>query len=142
MFFVIWTCLNHIKLLYLTVGYLAEVNCGIVSSPWKSSQWCSFMWILDEPLKVQQGQFFILCKILDFFWQNHNGFNQELISEADLDGDGNVNYEEFITMLFKVLFSSFQSEKKSKVLSFFNFNFMLQLWRVHHNALQGDSHHF
>merc|ERR1719331_1304433 len=26
---------------------------------------------------------------------------QELISEADLDGDGNVNYEEFITMLFK-----------------------------------------
>ena len=27
---------------------------------------------------------------------------QELISEADLDGDGNINYEEFITMLFKV----------------------------------------
>ena len=27
---------------------------------------------------------------------------QELISEADLDGDGNVNYEEFVTMLFKV----------------------------------------
>eukprot|EP00090_Calanus_glacialis_P008901 TRINITY_DN17216_c0_g1_i1.p1 TRINITY_DN17216_c0_g1~~TRINITY_DN17216_c0_g1_i1.p1 ORF type:complete len:176 (+),score=57.81 TRINITY_DN17216_c0_g1_i1:25-528(+) len=29
---------------------------------------------------------------------------QELISEADLDGDGNVNYEEFVTMLFKVRF--------------------------------------
>merc|ERR1719347_2390605 len=26
---------------------------------------------------------------------------QELMSEADLDGDGNINYEEFITMLFK-----------------------------------------
>jgi len=26
---------------------------------------------------------------------------QELISEADLDGDGNINYEEFVTMLFK-----------------------------------------
>ena len=29
---------------------------------------------------------------------------QELIQEADLDGDGNVNYEEFVTMLFKVQF--------------------------------------
>ena len=29
-------------------------------------------------------------------------FHQELISEADLDGDGNINYEEFVTMLFKV----------------------------------------
>ena len=28
--------------------------------------------------------------------------SQELIEEADLDGDGNINYEEFITMLFKV----------------------------------------
>ena len=28
---------------------------------------------------------------------------QELILEADLDGDGNINYEEFITMLFKVI---------------------------------------
>ena len=27
---------------------------------------------------------------------------QELILEADIDGDGNVNYEEFVTMLFKV----------------------------------------
>merc|ERR1711892_24822 len=26
---------------------------------------------------------------------------QELIDEADIDGDGNVNYEEFVTMLFK-----------------------------------------
>jgi Ca2+-binding EF-hand superfamily protein len=27
---------------------------------------------------------------------------KELIREADLDGDGNINYEEFVTMLFKV----------------------------------------
>lgn len=26
---------------------------------------------------------------------------RELILEADLDGDGNINYEEFVTMLFK-----------------------------------------
>jgi hypothetical protein len=25
-----------------------------------------------------------------------------LIGEADIDGDGNVNYEEFVNMLFKV----------------------------------------
>jgi Ca2+-binding EF-hand superfamily protein len=25
-----------------------------------------------------------------------------LIDEADIDGDGQVNYEEFVTMLFKV----------------------------------------
>ena len=25
-----------------------------------------------------------------------------MIDEADIDGDGNVNYEEFVTMLFKV----------------------------------------
>lgn len=32
---------------------------------------------------------------------------QELIQEADLDGDGNVNYEEFVTMLFKVQYFVF-----------------------------------
>ena len=26
---------------------------------------------------------------------------EELIAEADIDGDGNVNYEEFIGMIFK-----------------------------------------
>ena len=29
--------------------------------------------------------------------------SQELIKEADLDGDGNINYEEFVTMLFEVI---------------------------------------
>ena len=28
---------------------------------------------------------------------------EELINEADIDGDGTVNYEEFVTMLFKVI---------------------------------------
>ena len=27
---------------------------------------------------------------------------QEFLTEADLDGDGNVNYEEFIILIFKV----------------------------------------
>ena len=26
---------------------------------------------------------------------------QEMIAEADIDGDGNVNYEEFVGMIFK-----------------------------------------
>ena len=26
---------------------------------------------------------------------------QEMIAEADVDGDGNVNYEEFVGMIFK-----------------------------------------
>ena len=30
---------------------------------------------------------------------------QELMNEADIDGDGNINYEEFVTMMFKVKFS-------------------------------------
>ena len=28
---------------------------------------------------------------------------QELLTKADLDGDGNLNYDEFITLLFKVV---------------------------------------
>ena len=42
---------------------------------------------------------------------------QELITEADLDGDGNVNYEEFITMLFKVTYI-FNSEKKIIIIPY------------------------
>ena len=26
------------------------------------------------------------------------------MNEADIDGDGNINYEEFVTMMFKVKF--------------------------------------
>ena len=29
------------------------------------------------------------------------------MNEADIDGDGNINYEEFVTMMFKVKFLSF-----------------------------------
>ena len=28
------------------------------------------------------------------------------MNEADIDGDGNINYEEFITMMFKVSYKS------------------------------------
>ena len=28
---------------------------------------------------------------------------QEMVGEADVDGDGNVNYEEFVGMLFKLV---------------------------------------
>ena len=30
----------------------------------------------------------------------------ELIAEADIDGDGNVNYEEFVAMLFREVWFS------------------------------------
>lgn len=39
---------------------------------------------------------------------------QELIKEADLDGDGNINYEEFVTMLFKRPHGISLTEKKKK----------------------------
>ena len=39
---------------------------------------------------------------------------QELIYEADLDGDGNINYEEFITMLFKVIYIVLKFLKKER----------------------------
>lgn len=29
----------------------------------------------------------------------------ELIAEADIDGDGNVNYEEFVAMLFREVYN-------------------------------------
>jgi hypothetical protein len=32
-----------------------------------------------------------------------NVFFQEMVGEADVDGDGNVNYEEFVGMLFKLV---------------------------------------
>ena len=28
------------------------------------------------------------------------------MNEADIDGDGNINYEEFVTMMFKVIIVS------------------------------------
>ena len=29
------------------------------------------------------------------------GVFKEMIAEADIDGDGNINYEEFVGMIFK-----------------------------------------
>ena len=43
---------------------------------------------------------FLLTNLL--LWRLGNLFSEEseeLIREADIDGDGNVNYEEFVTML-------------------------------------------
>jgi len=39
---------------------------------------------------------------------------EELINEADIDGDGNVNYEEFVTMLFKRPHGSISAEKAER----------------------------
>ena len=36
-------------------------------------------------------------------------FPKEFLLEADLDGDGNINYEEFITMIFKEVLRSIMS---------------------------------
>ena len=45
----------------------------------------------------KKKQRYFLTSIMKF-----NDDRKELIGEADLDGDGNVNYEEFIAMIFKV----------------------------------------
>jgi len=39
---------------------------------------------------------------------------EELINEADIDGDGNVNYEEFVTMLFKRPHGTTSQEKAER----------------------------
>lgn len=36
-----------------------------------------------------------------------------MIAEADVDGDGNVNYEEFVGMIFKGV--SYQSQKFNEI---------------------------
>ena len=37
---------------------------------------------------------------------------QEMIEEADVDGDGNVNYEEFVGMIYNIV-----SHQKPNILS-------------------------
>ena len=32
-------------------------------------------------------------------------YGQEMIEEADVDGDGNVNYEEFVGMIYNIVSS-------------------------------------
>ena len=39
---------------------------------------------------------------------------KEFLTEADLDGDGNVNYEEFITLIFKVFLLAIQTWMSNK----------------------------
>ena len=52
---------------------------------------------------IQKADFFFVCwKVLILclsFSCNLKEESAELIGEADIDGDGNVNYEEFVTML-------------------------------------------
>ncbi len=62
---------------------------------------------------------FKLEAILDIFWNVYQErriiyiftyvyadinipFFKELVREADIDGDGNINYDEFVTLMFKV----------------------------------------
>ena len=40
---------------------------------------------------------------------------KEFLTEADLDGDGNVNYEEFITLIFKVFLLAIQTWMSKKI---------------------------
>ena len=40
---------------------------------------------------------------------------KEFLTEADLDGDGNVNYEEFITLIFKVFLQGIWNKMSEKM---------------------------
>ena len=56
---------------------------------------------------------------------------QEMTAQADIDGDGNVNYEEFVAMIFKgvglysVVFTALKT--KEKVVKYFFSIFKINL---------------
>ena len=53
---------------------------------------------------------------------------QEMVGEADMDGDGNVNYEEFVGMLFKLV----SCQQFNKIVDFLHyFRTLGPLYKLH-----------
>ena len=68
-----------------------------------SSDECQ-VWLLQQKLPGGPTRSCLLLLWRSVCFQRKLG--QELMNEADIDGDGNINYEEFVTMMFKVLSAS------------------------------------
>ena len=68
-----------------------------------SSDECQ-VWLLQQKLPGGPTRSCLLLLWRSVCFQRKLG--QELMNEADIDGDGNINYEEFVTMMFKVLSSA------------------------------------
>ena len=60
---------------------------------------------LGDKLSFEETQVCFYCAPT----KNGGKNEQEFMLEADLDGDGNINYEEFVTMLFKVKYEQCQA---------------------------------
>ena len=65
--------------------------------------WISQNIFLEKGQVAPYAQAFTAVKICLFLKKQQRKYFQELMNEADIDGDGNINYEEFVTMMFKVI---------------------------------------